>query len=481
VPIKFGSDGYRGIIGHSVTRNTVSAIVYGVAKFVEHSGHGGQPIPIGYDTRFLSLDFAELAARMLQDLGLRPLIAHRYCPSPYLAYATWHLKAPIGLEFTASHNPPLYGGIKLKGNHGGSLMPEQVAVVEAFANEHVETGSGLRLVDGDPTAEIFDFEREYRRAVLSAAGWEGDHDLPLLVDCMHGTGSGIYLEVLRERFNVVEALRATPDPLFGGKKPEPLPANLAKLSEAALVDLTGALGIAFDGDGDRLAVLDEGGRCLQPHEIYCLLLEHIVQTRGMPAADENGNAPVVVASVSFSGLIERVANAHGLGVREVPVGYKNVSRAMLDENAMMGGEESGGTGFGHYLPERDALLMALLLLHARRRAGTTLHDMVEDLYARYGRPVFLHRDYPLASEQARSDIHLAMPRLSEVESLAGDKVREVNAIDGIKLKTARGWLLFRLSGTEPILRIYAEAESNQQAQRYADTGARLLGVQGAAT
>jgi phosphomannomutase len=479
VPIEFGSDGFRGIIGHGLTRDSVAAITHGVVQFAlsQRPDERQQVIPIGYDTRFLAREFALLAARIVAAAGLKPLVAHRPCPSPYLSYATLHLGAEIGMQFTASHNPPAYGGIKLKGGHGGSLLPEHVELVQHYANQvdaaALATGGSLLAAGNGAPCKQFDVTQDYRKAVLAAAGWDGDRELPLMVDCMHGTGGGIYLDMLRERFHVIEAFRTRPDPLFGGGKPEPLPANLRQISEAVMLDLHGAVGVAFDGDGDRLAVLDEHGVCLAPHEIYCLLLEHIVQTRGLPPENDAG-LPVVVASVSFSGLVERVAQAHGLMVYEVPVGYKHVSRAMLSLNALMGGEESGGTGFGHYLPERDALLMALLLLHARRRAGMPLHDMVEDLYARYGRPVFVHIDKQLPLEIDRALLKERLRNLANEGTLGGDKVTGLNHSDGMKLKTARGWVLVRLSGTEPLLRVYAEAESQQQAQRYADTALRLM-------
>jgi len=483
VPIEFGSDGFRGIIGHGLTRDSAVAITHGVVQFAlsQRPDERQQIIPIGYDTRFLAREFAELAARVVGSAGLQPLVAHRPCPSPYISYATLHLGAELGMQITASHNPPAYGGVKLKGGHGGSLLPEQVELVQHYANltpPEVLAGAGpLILPAGAPGSapKTFDVSADYRKAVVAASGWDGDTDLRLLVDCMHGTASGIYLDVLRKRFNVVEAFRTEPDPLFGGGKPEPIASNLKRISEAAMLDQHGALGLAFDGDGDRLAVLDEHGKCLAPHEIYCLLLEHIVQTRGVPPENEAG-LPVVVASVSFSGLVERVAKAHGLMVYEVPVGYKHVSRAMLSLNAMMGGEESGGTGFGHFLPERDALLMALLLLHARRRAGMPLCDMVEDLYARYGRPVFVHIDKQLPVSFDRALLRDKIRGLATEGTLAGDKVIGLNHSDGMKLKTAGGWVLVRASGTEPLLRVYAEAESEQQAKRYAEAAIRMLGV-----
>lgn len=470
-----------------MTRASVAAITIGALQFAQANAPDlpRHVIPIGFDTRFLSEEFAQLAARIVRQAGHQPLLAARACPSPYLAFATQHYGAQLGLQFTASHNPPLYGGIKLKGGHGGSLLPEHVELVQFYASQvsaEQLAGAGALITSRahgngqHDNLPRFDLSKEYTAAILKASGWEGDRELPLIVDCMHGTGAGIYLDILRERVHVLEALRTKPDPLFGGSKPEPLPGNLLKCSEQVLIDLHGALGIAFDGDGDRLAVLDEHGKCLAPHEIFCLLLEHVVDTRGLPAADSEHGPPVVVASVSFSGLVERVARAHGLLVHEVPVGYKHVSQAMLSLNAVMGGEESGGTGFGHYLPERDALLMALLLLHARRRAGMPLYEMVDDLYARYGRPVFLHLDHPLPQELTREALRERLREMSRSPLLAGDKVTGLNHSDGMKLKTATGWVLVRLSGTEPLLRVYAEAESQAQAQRYADAALKLMGV-----
>jgi phosphomannomutase len=481
VPIEFGSDGFRGVIGDALTRESVAAITHGALQFARANAPelAVHTIPIGYDTRFLAREFAALAARIIATAGHKPVLARRACPSPYLSFATRHFGAQIGLQFTASHNPALYGGIKLKGQHGGSLLPEHVELVQHYANQATaeQRRDGGSLVYGNKTElPSFDLEADYTKAVLAAGGWDGDHELPLIVDCMHGTGAGIYLDILRARFNVIEELRTAPDPLFGGSKPEPLPVNLKRCSEQVLIDLHGALGIAFDGDGDRLAVLDEHGKALATHEIFCLLLEHIVATRGLPQGSPELGPPVVVASVSFSGLVERVARAHGLLVHEVPVGYKHISRAMLSMNAVMGGEESGGTGFGHYLPERDALLMALLLLHARRRAGMPLFEMVEDLYARYGRPVFLHVDHQLGPDFERRELQRRLREMAQASSLAGDKVTGLNHSDGMKLKTAAGWVLVRLSGTEPLLRVYAEAESEQQAQRYADAAIKLMGV-----
>jgi phosphomannomutase len=323
-----------------------------------------------------------------------------------------------------------------------------------------ETVAAVPLIDDTTPKKSLEVDKAYRQALLAAAGWDGEPELALLVDFMHGAGAGIYREILGQAFEIGTVLNAAADPLFGGAKPEPSAKRLEELMRMVAIDGSGSIGLAFDGDGDRLAVIDEQGGFLAPHEIFCLLLEHLVAN--------HGKRGVVVTTVSFSGLIERVARAYQCTILNVPVGFKHVSRAIIDQQAIMGGEESGGTGFGHYLPERDALLMAMLLLHARQLAGGTLHEMVAQLYATYGRPVFIRRDVPLGSSVCHDDIIPCIRDLASLQKLAGDTVTSLNHVDGMKLRTDSGWVLVRASGTEPLLRIYAEGESTEQAEAYAD-------------
>jgi phosphomannomutase len=462
VQLSFGSDGYRGVIGHTLTREALARITLGAGSYLREAYSGGRnlTIPVGFDTRFMARDFAGYVVRLLEATGFKPLLAKRPCPSPYLAFATRHHEALIGIQLTASHNAPNYGGVKLKGRHGGSLFPQHADLVETLANasDLGPVSSVLFIAAAPPKAQL-DVDKAYQKQVLAAAGWEGDSQLNLLVDFMHGACGGIYREVLDAQFSLGTVLRAEPDPLFAGVKPEPSPARLADLAQMVAIDGTNAVGLAFDGDGDRLAVIDERGNYLAPHEIFCLLLEHLTrhdQRRG-----------VVVTTVSFSGLTERVAAAYGCTVLNVPVGFKHVSRAMVEAQAIIGGEESGGIGFGHYLPERDALLMALTLLHARQLAGATLYEMVEQLYRDYGRPVFIRRDVPLAPDTRRDSIVDQIRELATLEKVAGESVVQLNHCDGMKLWTDSGWVLVRASGTEPLLRIYAEGRSVEEAEAYA--------------
>jgi phosphomannomutase len=471
VQITFGSDGFRGVIGHTLTREAVARIVLGVLDMVrsQNPGQASPTIPVGYDTRFMSADLARYAVRLLVAAGAKPLLAHRACPSPYLSFATKHLSAPVGIQFTASHNPPQYGGIKLKGSQGGSLVPALVALVEFFA----ANCDPARFADEPFLAAGklpgFEVDRPYGKALLLAAKWLGDVQQPIVVDYMHGTATGIYRDLLDRHMNLTTELRAQPDPLFGGCKPEPVAANLASLVHSVQYDGLPSFGLAFDGDGDRLGVVDETGQVLASHEIFCLLLEHV-------ARREQVAGGIVVTSVSFSCLVERVARSLGLVVNEVPVGFKNITQAMIENDALIGGEESGGTGFGFHLPERDALLMALLLMAARQQAGTTLHEMVERLYERHGRPVFFSTNLELPEPMEPSELKARLRKLAELGQLAGDDVLSLNHKDGMKLKTHQGWVLLRSSGTEPLIRVYAEADSLEQARAYAAAALDYTGM-----
>jgi phosphomannomutase len=460
--ISFGSDGFRGVIGHTLTREAVARIVLGLLDMVRSQ----QPeifhpvIPIGYDTRFLAAELAHYAARLLAAAGAKPVLVNRACPSPYLAFATKHLNAPVGIQFTASHNPPKYGGIKLKGSQGGSLVPSLVSLVEFFAvncDPSRFAGEPFMAIGKLPGLEL---DRPYAKALVLAAKWLGDAHQPVVVDYMHGTATGIYRDLLGRYVNLTTELRAQPDPLFGGCKPEPVATNLTDLVHAVQYDGLPSFGLAFDGDGDRLGVVDETGQVLASHEIFCLLLEHI-------ARREQVAGGIVVTSVSFSCLVERVARSLGLVVNEVPVGFKNITQAMIEDGAIIGGEESGGTGFGFHLPERDALLMALLLMAARQQAGTTLHEMVASLYERHGRPVFFSANLELPSVLDQLELKTRLRTLVDLATLAGDGVVSLNHKDGMKLKTNQGWVLLRPSGTEPLIRVYAEADSLEQARAYA--------------
>ncbi|MCC7479876.1 hypothetical protein IT575_15660 [bacterium] len=487
--ISFGSDGFRGVIGQGFTKENLARIALAIVRHLRNGLdlQSASIIPFGYDTRFLAPEAAAFMAGIFRRFGINARLSDIPCPSPYLAFACHAHSAPLGVQVSASHNPPLYGGVKLKGGFGGSLMPDAVARIESFAMEQDEAELAQILREHDLYGDYahlprFNFGDIYRGEILMAADWDTDFRPRVYVDYMHGASSGIYGPVLRELLDLRSELRIGPDPFFGGHKPEPMPENLRELRGHVSMARDGSIGLAFDGDGDRLGVVDENGECLATHEIYAILLEHVVESGlaspcragGMDDMDMPG---IVVASVSFSGLVGRVAAAHDLILHEVPVGFKHVTQAMLHMGALMGGEESGGTGFGHYLPERDALLMALLLLSAMRRRGQRLCDMVSDLYARYGRPWFLHYDIALPPGVTGPEFKPRVRELADLQELAGETVIGFNHRDGMKLRTAGGWVLVRTSGTEPLLRIYSEGDTPELALKQAHAVADFVGLQ----
>lgn len=448
--IKFGSDGFRGVIGESFTREAVARIALAAAEHV--AAAGGAVVPIGYDTRFLSERFALVAAAVVQQAGLKPLLSAGPSPSPYISFAAHHLQAPLALQLTASHNPNYYGGVKLKASYGGSLDGAQVRAIEARANA---LDAGRLPSAGSSDAERFDLTAEYQARMRQLAGPQGG--MRLVVDHMHGATAPLYLNVLSGLHDVSAVLRSNVDPLFGGGKPEPLEPLLEDLKGGVVAAEQGTVGLAFDGDGDRLAVIDETGQYLQSHEIFALLLEHLVRS------GQTGGR--VVTTVSFSSLLARIAQGCGLRVTEVPVGFKHVAAEMLRGDVLIGGEESGGAAFGHYLPERDALLMALTLLRAKAQAKSTLRVMLDEIYTRHGRPHYARLDVQLTQEQ-HAAVRGRMGGLVGLGRLAGDTVEGVSGLDGVKLRTAVGWVLVRASGTEPLARFYAETDSEAKSQAY---------------
>ncbi len=249
-----------------------------------------------------------------------------------------------------------------------------------------------------------------------------------------------------------------------------MPKLLSELALRVAHDGHNTIGLAFDGDGDRLAVVDEEGCFLGPHETFSLLLEHLIKVQGRKGA--------VVTAVSLSAMGERVAKAHGCEVIETPVGFKHVSQAMVEHEAIIGGEESGGTALGHHLPERDGLLMALTILAAVQATGKTVHQLVAKFHEEYGHPVFIRRDVALSSGGSTADITNRVRELASLEELAGEGIVGLNHRDGMKLKTEQGWVLVRPSGTEPLLRVYAEGESAEQAESYANAVLEAMGISG---
>lgn len=446
-----GSDGFRGVIGDSFSWSVVAHLIAATLSYLdEQATPAGAPIPVGFDTRFLARHFACLVYLGLLQGKMKPTLSRSNIPSPYLSYAVRKLGAPLGIMVTASHNPAAYLGFKPKGPEGGSALPEvQMRIAELAAS--------VRPIDMDPyvvfgpTLEFqhFNFEADYARALASLlATKELAQDRQLAVDFMHGSAFPLYGHVLEELGVSFIPVRIEQDPLFAGGNPEPVAGNLEELRSQVIAGATRSIGAAFDGDGDRLRLVDESGEVVPNEDIFAICLLHLIEDR-----NQRGR---IVKTVSFSELIDRLATAFNLPVVETPVGFKHATRELMVPDTLAAGEESGGIGFGFYLPERDALLALLLVLEAMRMRGKQLVELRLELAERFGRSYFAHQDVPLSGRTDTRQVLRQMEELAASPAKVGLPDAVPDRMDGLKLRHREGFLLVRLSGTEPVLRIYCD-------------------------
>lgn len=451
-PIAFGTDGWRGILGVDITVERLLPVAAAAARELAHAAPPGldsRTVVIGYDRRFLAPELAAAIAAAVRGVGLEPLLAQEPLPTPAISWVVVERQALGGLVITASHNPPEWLGLKIKGHFGGSVEGDFTKRVEQ------RLAAGGISVPAPGETHCFDGWGEYLSGLRSqldcAALGKGLQQLGLqvIVDPMHGSAAGGLPALLGDS---VREIRANRDPLFGGNPPEPLAPYLEQLIaevQAAAAAGKPAVGIVFDGDGDRIAAIDERGRYCSTQLLMPLLIDHLARARQLPGA--------VVKTVSGSDLMRLVAEDLGREVLEKPVGFKHIASEMLRGEVLVGGEESGGVGFGMHLPERDALFAALLLLEALVEGGQPLGARLDALQARcggashYDRLDLRLRD--MASRRRLEQLLLDAPP----QEVAGVAVQELIRTDGLKLRLGPShWLMLRFSGTEPLLRLYCE-------------------------
>ena len=460
--IRFGTDGWRGVIARDFTYANVGRVAQAVAAFLDQRAEldldcyrrwGVQPVPaergviIGYDTRFEARSFAAWAGQVLQTAGLPVTLADRAVPSPALAYAVAQRGAALGLMITASHNPPQYCGIKLKTELGSAAPPEITRAVERLlplrAPQPIAQESDL---------ELSDLKRPFLEKIRSLIDMELLRGAPLrlVIDSMHGSGSG-YVAAIAEELDIpCVQIRTRRDPYFGGHQPEPIMPNLAALRAVVrstahrLPDERFLLGVATDGDGDRVAGMDETGALIDSHRCYALVFRHLL------AKGWSGRA---IKSFALSDMAAVIARRHQVPLKEVPIGFKYISEEILAPgDVLIGGEESGGIAIKHHIPERDGVLMSLLLAEIVAAQRKPLSQIITAMMAEIGEHYYQRRDLHLETRQQIVEHLEARPPAQ----IAGRKVRQVETLDGIKLRFDDGWLLFRASGTEPLLRLYCE-------------------------
>ncbi|MCC5905743.1 MAG: phosphoglucomutase/phosphomannomutase family protein [Balneolaceae bacterium] len=446
-PIKFGTDGWRAIIADAFTFENVNIVSQATAKWILDEKIGSNGVVIGYDARFLGREFAEHSAAVFAAMGVPVRISNRIIPTPAISWAAKHFDA-VGIVLTASHNPPEYNGFKIKSPFGGSAKPGQVKAVEAKLEEisktidtkpyqtYLKAGviREMNLVEGylDSIRENIDLD------AIRKSGIRVAHDP------MFGAGSGLIKELLEKNVFEVNNHR---DPLFGGSAPEPIVSKMEKLTRL-VVDENCAIGLANDGDADRIGMVDETGKFVSSHQILSLLIEYLHRHKGM-----NGT---IVKTFSTTDMIDKQAKRYSLPVEVTPIGFKYIGELIINGDVLVGGEESGGIAVKGHLPERDGIYIGLLITEMMVKTGKKLSELVQDLFDEYGPHQYYRND--VVTEERKKLAMTAYCRDKKLREIAGKKVEKWDFKDGIKHILDDGsWLLVRQSGTEPVLRIYAEA------------------------
>lgn len=481
MPIHFGTDGWRGVISDTFTFHNLRLITQAIADAVASeewlNGAYSGPKPdsarmvVGFDTRFLSDRYAAEAARVLAANGFKVYLTTADVPTPAVSYSVRHLGAIAGLMITASHNAPRYNGVKLKATYGGSAIGEQCRRVEVYLNDNESRGRGPNLMDFDQARasgliERFNPTPAYYDHVRSLIDFDIIADNPqiLVVDSMFGSGRGQIKGILQGTGCEVAEIRGEMNPGFGGIHPEPIYANLGALA-GAIASGQGQVGLALDGDGDRIGAMDGRGNYVDPHRIMALSLKYLVEQRKLSGK--------VLKTVSTTQMINRLAKKYGLEVIETPVGFNHIADWMLRDDVLIGGEESGGISFKGHIPEGDGVLMGLLLTEMIAANDVPLEEMIIELLNEVGPAHYQRVDLRLTKPISKDRM---VERLADSapDSIGGVKIDEVSTMDGAKYILADdSWLLIRPSGTEPVLRVYAEARETAMVEALLDYGRSL--------
>ena len=465
-PIKFGTDGWRGVIADDFTYANVRRVAGAIAAYVHRHEDPSRGVLVAYDTRFGSARFAAVAAEAIAASGIRVQLASRIAPTPALSYMVRKLGAAGGVMITSSHNPWNWNGVKFKASYGGAASPGIMKKIEALIDSTPVEGAGGSVTEAD-------FLPDYIQAIRAFVDLEGiaRAKQKFAIDVMYGTGRGILAGIFRELGLEHLELHGEVNPLFPGMNPEPILPHLREL-QRAVVEHRCAAGLATDGDADRIGAVDENGEMVDANRIFAVLLEWLLKRRQWPGA--------ITRAFNTTRMLDRIARAHGRELIEHSVGFKHVAELVTQgTEVLIGGEESGGIGVPRFLPERDGTLNALLLANAMADEGKPLGVLVEELQQKYGRHCYGRRDLHLAEEVKQSALQRAAAR---PDRLGVYRVLRTEDLDGIKFfldapeggppspasgkcgeraqaPGAQAWVLLRGSGTEPLLRVYAEAAS----------------------
>ena len=468
--IRFGTDGWRAKIADEFTFDNVRKVAQAIADYANsRPQRGKRRFIVGYDRRFLSDQYARLVSEVFAANKIKVFLTDKPTPTPAITFAIKKRSLSGGVVITASHNPWWFNGIKFKTDLAAPADLETTARIERFIGRNKIKTLDYSQALKRGLIEPLDIGRDYIRFIRSYVDINKIMKArpKILVDYMHGAGAGYIERILEGACGDVEAIRDKPDALFGGVNPEPIPKNL-KASFDHIKMGRFDLGIALDGDADRIGAIRPDGRYIFSGKIISLILLHLLE-------DKHLNGPVA-KTISGTTLIERICEKFGIKIFETPVGFKYISSLILKEEILIGGEESGGIGYGNYIPERDGILSALLLIEMMAERKKTISSIMDKMDKEYGRFCYDRLDMEYPQRKAKR----LTGRLKEnpPHRIAGKVVCGIKTYDGIKfIMEDSSWLLLRFSGTEPLIRIYAESHSDKDVKRLLEAGKRIIGKQ----
>ena len=464
--IKFGTDGWRGIIAEDFTYANARLVAQAIARYIVRAEDPKKGVLVGYDHRFASDSIAAAIAEVISATGTPVWLADKPCPTPAVSLLVRQRKAAGGIVVTASHNPYSWNGIKYKASYGSSALPSIVAQIEKEL-AHVTSKSTKPLPPRPKLIHPLEPRAPYLDTIEKLIDWQRlrDAKFRFVSDPMHGSAAGLLRDLFARNGVVCDEIRGTRDPMFGGVNPEPIEPHIAALREAVIAGKYDA-GLAADGDGDRIGAIDRDGTFVTPHQIFALLVWHLIGTRRLPGD--------IAKTFSVTKLIDALAAKFNRKLHEVPVGFKYICELMLEQEVLIGGEESGGIGTSLYLPERDATVSALLLAEVMAWHRKSLGELVTALHKEFGEHHYGRIDLDVSRTQKEKAVtHFSNGKIKQFRDWP---VKRRENLDGIKLYLGDiGWVMIRASGTENLLRIYAETSREDSTQKV--LGATVAAIQ----
>jgi phosphomannomutase len=453
--IKFGTDGWRGVIAEDFTFANARMVAEAISRYVVRGEDARKGVIVGYDHRYASDWMARRVAEVISSAGTPVWLTDRPCPTPAVSYLVRSRGAAGGIVVTASHNPYRWNGIKYKASYGSSALPSIVAQVESEL-QFVESAEIPQLPPRPELIQPLDPRKPYLDALEKLVDWERIRKAKFrfAFDAMHGAAAGLLTELFRRNGVECHEIRGARDPRFGGAHPEPIEPHIAPLQKEVGAGKFDA-GFAADGDGDRIGAVDRSGEFVNPHQIFSLLVWHLAGSRNLPGE--------IAKTFSVTKLIDKLAAKLGRKLHEVPIGFKYICELMLEQNILIGGEESGGIGTSLYLPERDFTVSALFLAELMAWHGKSLGELLDELHKEFGEHRYGRVDLDVTTQQKEK----AMAWFGNgAKKIADWPVTRSENMDGIKLYLGDvGWVMLRASGTESLLRVYAETSRSETTRK----------------